>query len=271
MFDIIHFDFFQNAILGAVLSAIVCGIIGSYIVSRRIVFLSGGITHASFGGIGIALFLGMNPILGALLSAVLSVIIVSIIKGVNNRDDAAIAAIWALGMSVGVIFTTLTPGYNSGITSYLFGNILLVNMFDISLLLVYTLCLVIAFGCFYKHIVYSAFDENFARTRRYNPQATNRFMLILVAIGLVLSIRLVGIMLLMSLLTLPQMTMVRFTNNFKSITVGSIIISLSASIIGLFTTALFDKLPSSAVIIVILFVVYTISLIASYKYRQFSK
>ena len=122
--DLLQYGFFQHALLGSLLTAIACGIVGTYIVSRRLVFISGCITHASFGGLGLGFYLGMNPILMAMLFSVLSAFGVEwASKTQNVREDSAIAGIWSLGMALGVIFIFLTPGYAPNLSAYLFGNI----------------------------------------------------------------------------------------------------------------------------------------------------
>ena len=144
--DLLSFQFFQNALWASLLSAIVCGIIGAYIVVRRIVFISGGITHASFGGLGLGLYLGINPIVTACLTAVLSALGIEKLSQTNKlHEDSAIASIWALGMALGVLFMHLTPGYTTGLSSYLFGNILLVSSLDLIALLALAIVLTVLF------------------------------------------------------------------------------------------------------------------------------
>ena len=133
--DILTYDFMQRAIIACILSGISCGIVGSYIVARRMVFLSGGITHASFGGLGLALYLGINPTLGALVFAALSSVGIEFASRRGGmREDSAIGIMWSLGMAIGALFMSLRPGYASDLTSYLFGNILLVDKSDIVML-----------------------------------------------------------------------------------------------------------------------------------------
>ena len=135
MHELLAYDFFRNALLAALLAAISCGIIGTYIVSRRMVFISGGITHASFGGIGIGYYFGFNPILGAAGFAVLSALGIEYSsRRTEVREDSAIAILWALGMAIGIIFVFMTPGYAPNLMSYLFGNILTVSSIDILML-----------------------------------------------------------------------------------------------------------------------------------------
>lgn len=258
--DILQFQFFQNAVGAAVLTAIVCGLIGSYIVVRRIVFVSGGITHASFAGLGLGVYLGVNPIILAGVVAVLSALGIAQVGRVGQiREDSAIAGVWALGMALGVLFLTLTPGYTTGLSSYLFGNILLVTQQDLLFLGLFAVLMITVFARYYRTILYAMFDEDFARSRRLPVRTVNTMMLILVSIGLVAAIRLVGIMLLMSLLTLPQSIMSLFSSNLKHIILGSIGISLVANLLGLFVSYYWIAIPSGVSIVLILFLFMVIT------------
>ena len=125
LFDILQYSFFQNALLGSLFASIACGIIGTYIVTRRLVFISGGITHASFGGIGLGVYLGISPILSAAVFSILSAFGVEwLSKRRDMREDSAIAVFWTFGMAIGIIFSFLAPGFTPDLSSYLFGNIL---------------------------------------------------------------------------------------------------------------------------------------------------
>ncbi len=253
MFDILQHQFFQNALWAAALSALVCGIVGAYIVVRRIVFVSGGITHASFGGLGLGVYLGLDPILSAGVAAVASALgIGQLSRSSVIREDSAIAAVWSLGMALGALFIILTPGYATGLSSYLFGNILLVTHTDLIALGVCALVLLGVLAVAYRPIVYSMFDNDFAHTRGLRPQMWNTLMLVLVSISLVLSIRLVGIMLLMSLLTLPQSIVGLFTSSFRRLIVGSVLLGLVVNVSGLWLSYWLG-LPSGVLIILLLF------------------
>ncbi len=250
--DLLQYGFFQHALLGSLLTAIACGIVGTYIVSRRLVFISGGITHASFGGLGLGFYLGMNPILMAMLFSVLSAFGVEwASKTQNVREDSAIAGIWSLGMALGVIFIFLTPGYAPNLSAYLFGNILTVSTGDIIWIAVLSLLLIALFGLFLREIVYVAFDRDFAVTQGLPVKLIEYVMMFFIAVTIVLSIRLVGIMLLMSLLTLPQITVNLFTSDFKKIIFGSIAIGFLGCVAGL-VLSYFLNVPSGAFIILVL-------------------
>lgn len=258
MIDLLHYNFFQNALWGSLLTAIACGIVGTYIVSRRLVFISGGITHASFGGLGLGFYLGMNPILMAMLFSILSAFGVEwVSKTQNVREDSAIAGIWSLGMALGVIFIFLTPGYAPNLSAYLFGNILTIAMSDIIWIASLVGILIIFFGLFLRTIVYVAFDRDFAVTQHLPVKWVEYAMMCFIAVTIVLSIRLVGIMLLMSLLTLPQITVNLFTSDFKKIIWGSIAIGFAGCVAGL-VLSYYLNVPSGAFIILVLVVLFLV-------------
>lgn len=252
--SIFSYQFFQNALGASLLTAVICGLVGAYIVVRRIVFVSGGITHASFGGIGLGLYLGINPILSAAGAAVLAAFSIGkLSRSEGIREDSAIASVWALGMALGVLFMTLTPGYATSLPSYLFGNILLVTSGDLIALGALAFVLVLLFVLGYRRILYIAFDADFARVRGLRVELWERVLLLLVAVSLVLTIRSVGIMLLLSLLTLPQTTVGLFTSDFRQIIFGSIILSALANVGGLLLSYYVLSVPSGVLIILLLF------------------
>lgn len=244
--------------MAAVLASIACGIIGTYIVSKRIVFISGGITHASFGGIGIGYYFGFNPILGAMVFSVMSALgIEYMAKKTNVREDSVIAILWSFGMAVGIIFIFLTPGYSANLMGFLFGNILTVTHLNLYLLLALTVVIVAIFLMMYKTILFVAFDEQYARAAKLPVEKVNYMMITLVALTIVLNIRVVGIILVISLLTIPQTIANIFTKKFDKIILVSIFISLLGSFSGLFLSYYFN-IPSGAAIIffmVLLFII----------------
>jgi zinc transport system permease protein len=250
--DLLQYSFFQHALWGSLLTAIACGLVGTYIVSRRLVFISGGITHASFGGLGLGFYLGMNPILMALVFSVLSAFGVEwISRSQDIREDSAIAGVWSLGMALGVIFIFLTPGYAPNLSAYLFGNILTISTTDLWGMGILALLLVALFGLFLREILYVAFDRNFALTQGMPFRLIEYAIMFCIAVTIVLAIRLVGIMLLMSLLTLPQITINLLTSDFKKIMLGSIALGFLGCIVGLFLSY-YLNVPSGAFIILVL-------------------
>lgn len=252
MLELITYDFFRNALLGSLLTAIACGIVGTYVVARRLVFISGGITHASFGGLGLGFFLGINPVVMALVFSVLSALGVEwASKTQNVREDSAIAAVWSLGMALGVLFLFLTPGYSPNLSAYLFGNILTITATDIACIAALVAVLLLIALFYLREIIYVAFDNGFATTQQLPVKLIEYTMMILIAVTIVLSIRLVGIMLLMSLLTLPQMIVNQFTSDFRKIMYGSILTGFLACVLGL-VLSYYLNVPSGAFIILVL-------------------
>lgn len=249
--EIFHYTFFQNALFGSLLTCIACGIVGSYIVVRRLVFISGGITHASFGGLGLGFYLGVNPIASALFFSIASAFGVEwLSKKQGVREDSAIAAFWALGMALGIICIFLTPGYTPNISAYLFGNILTITTADIWFVGSFTLLITLFFLVYFKPILYTAFDYEFAKTQGIKVSLIEHLMMIAIAICIVATIRLIGIMLLMSLLTIPQMTANLFTHRFRNM----IFYSIGIGIVGCFSGLVFSfflNVPSGAAIIFI--------------------
>jgi len=267
MIELLSYEFFINAILAALFAAISCGIIGTYIVSRRIVFISGGITHASFGGIGIGYYLGINPIFGAAVFAVLSALGIEYTsRKTEVREDSAIAILWALGMAIGVIFIFITPGYAPNLMSYLFGNILTVTTTDLYLLAGLSLIIVLFYIMQFKNILYIAFDEEFARARRLPVNMIKYVMISLIALTIVFNIRVVGIILVISLLTIPQTIANMFVKRFIGIMMLSVVIAMIGTLTGLMLSYLFD-IPSGAAIIFFLVILFFLARIIKWIMR----
>lgn len=263
--------FFQNAVWTILLTSLLSAMIGTYIVSRKIVFISGGITHASFGGIGLAYFLGINPFLGAVVFAITTALGIEWISSKGKiREDSAIAILWSLGMALGIIFVFLTPGYTPNLMSFLFGSILSVDRFDLWILIAVVLLTALLFILLYRPIVYTAFDPEFSKTRGLPVFLIRNIMAILMALAIVLSIRVMGIILVLSLFTIPQNTALLFTNDFKRIVAGSILLSITGSLTGLLV-AYFLNIPGGAAIIFVLtiqfFLVKVFLLLRSSKNR----
>ena len=254
--ELFNYTFFQHALLGSLFASIACGIIGTYIVTRRLVFISGGITHASFGGIGIGLYTGISPILGAAIFSVLSAFGVEwLSKRKDMREDSAIAVFWTFGMAVGIIFSFLAPGFTPDLSTFLFGNILTITLSDIWMLAVLSLVLIGFFTCFLTTIIYIAFDREYARSQRIPVRLFEYILMMFIALTIVACLRMIGIVLVISLLTLPQMTSNLFTHSFKKIIFMSIGIGFMSCIGGLLLSYQL-QVPSGASIIFFSILVY---------------
>lgn len=256
--DIFNYHFFANAILASISIGIICGIIGTYVVSKRVVALSGAITHASFGGIGIAHFLGLNPFAGAMLFAISSSIAIQhwVNRGIV-REDAAIGVLWSLGMTVGVIFISITPGYTPNLMSYLFGNILSVSKELLISSGIMALVLIVIIAFMHRPIVYATFDSNYSKTQNIPTQKINLIMMIFVAITIVLTLKLVGIVLLISLVTIPPISAALLTSRYLTMTIYSSIIAVIGMTTGVIVSY-YTNLPPGAAIVTSLSLIYII-------------
>ncbi len=256
--SILQYDFVIKGFLGALFASITAGIAGTYIVSRRMVFLSGGITHASFGGIGIGYFAGINPVVGAAVFGILSALGVEYLSVRQKiREDSAIGIFWAFGMAVGIIFIYLTPGYTPNLMSYLFGSILTVTHNDLVALGTMSLILIVYFGIFYRTIIYISFDEAYARTYSRYVDLFKYITTSLIALTIVLNIRMAGVVLVISLLTIPPNIAMIFTKVYRKIVVWSIISGFIGTSIG-YVISYFAGIPVGATIIFTLVLIWII-------------
>ena len=254
--SIFQYEFLVKGLLGAIFASITAGLAGTYIVTKRMVFLSGGITHASFGGIGIGYFAGINPVVGAAIFSIFSALGVEYLSVKQKiREDSAIGIFWAFGMATGIIFIYLTPGYTPNLMSYLFGSILTVTYADIIALGVMSVLLILYFGIFYRTILYISFDELFARTYSQYVNVFKYITTSLIALTIVLNIRMAGVVLVISLLTIPPNIAMIFTKTYLKI----VILSVAAGFIGTaagYAISYFAGIPTGATIIFTLVLIW---------------
>ncbi len=257
--DLVQYGYLGNAFRAALLSGIACGLIGTYIVCRRMVFLAGGITHASFGGLGLAFYLGSDPIVGALLFAVLSALGIEWAGSRTRiREDSAIGIIWSIGMALGAFFMSLRPGYTSGdLAAYLFGSIVTVTDGDIAALAVLAAVLLAGAALWLRPVMYVAFDRDFARSRGIPTALVSYLMAALMALTIVLSIRIMGIVLLISLVTMPVAIANTLTRSFRRIAVAAPLIAVAGNVTGLVLSYEWEVPPGAAIIFML-----TVGLIA---------
>ena len=264
--NIFAYDFLVNAFVASILSGITCGIVGCYVVARRKVFLSSGITHASFGGLGIALYAGLNPIVGALLFAIISSVGIEYASRRGGvREDSAVGIIWSVGMAIGALFMSLRPGYATDLTSYLFGNILLVDNRDIVWLTLLTLFVVIGAIIWLRRIMFIAFDEDFARSQAVAVTAVSYLMAIIIAITIVLSIKVMGIILLLSLTTIPVVIANSLTKDYRKIAILSATIAVVGNIAGFLLSYHYDIPTGSCIIFILVLLLVGVKLLTLYR------
>jgi zinc transport system permease protein len=270
MLEVLQYEFMRNALIAGLLAAIACGIVGVYVVVKRVVFISGGIAHASFGGIGLGYFLGINPILGAMFFAIASALGMGLVtKRMRLPEDTAIGILWAMGMALGIIFISLTPGYAPDLFSYLFGNILTVPAFDLMLMLILDVIIITLVLLFYKEFLLLSFDEEFSTIAGVPTERLYLLLLCMIALTVVVLIRVVGIILVIALLTIPAALARQFTHSLKKMMLLSILAGAVFTFSGLWLSYLLD-LASGATIILVGGIVLSISFGVS-KLRHKSK
>ena len=257
--EIVHYSFFVNAAIAIILISVVAGIVGTYVVARRMLFITGGITHSSVGGLGLGMYLGISPLFTALIFALASAFgIEALSRGGRVREDSALAVVWTLGMALGIIFVYITPGYNVGLTGFLFGDILTVTKKDLVIYGIYVLFISLISLIYRKEILYTAFDRDFAIMRGVKVRLIEFCAIAVISLTVILTVRLIGIMLLLSFMALPQMTVEVFSRGYNKILLTSVLISAIGGLLGL-GVSVYMNLPTGATIVFILVLIYMLA------------
>jgi zinc transport system permease protein len=248
--------FVQNAISAGLLASLACGIMGTYVVVRRISFISGGIAHSILGGMGIAYFFGGQPLNGAIAAALLAALITGAVNlRAKEHEDTIISAIWSIGMAIGIIFIARTPGYGVDLMSFLFGNILMVSRADLAELACLDGAVLALVFLFYRQFRAVCYDEEFTRLRGVKTGAMYLLLLALIALTVVLLIQVVGIILVIALLTLPAAISGGWSRSLGQMMAWAVAISVAVTLCGLGVSYAAD-LPSGATIIILAGAVY---------------
>ncbi len=256
-----QYQFMQRALIAGLLVSVACGVIGTYVVIKRVVFISGGIAHTAYGGIGLGYFLGINPTLGAVVFSLLAAFGMGAVqRKTRQRADTVIGAMWAIGMAVGIIFIDLTPGYKADLMSYLFGSILAVPQGDLVMMGILNLVIVLMVAMFYKELLAISFDEDFATVENIPVNWMNMILLGMIALTVVMLMRVVGLIMVIALLTLPAAISAQFVRQMKSMMVLSSLLGMVFTTLGLFLSYFFN-LTSGATIILVAGVAYLLSLL----------
>lgn len=262
---LLSYTFIKHALLACILASVGCGVIGTYVVARRIGFMAGGIAHSVLAGMGIAYFLEGSPLLGALIAAIISGILIAWISlRWQQNEDILIAAFWSVGMAIGIIFISRTPGYSVDLMSYLFGNILLVSRLDLLLMFILDIVLIVIVMSYYKQFLATTFDEEFASLRGVNTEYFYILLLTLVALTVVLLIQIVGLILVLALLVLPAASASQFVHSIKHMMLLSIVLCLVSTTSGL-TLSFQPDLPAGATIIIMTAIIYIFSVVIGNK------
>ncbi len=258
----------QNAIVGSILASVACGVIGSYVVVKRIGYLAGGIAHSVLGGMGIAYYLSRPPIEGALVAALVFAMILGWVSlRLKQQEDTVIGALWAGGMAVGILFISQTPGYNIDLMSFLFGNILMISFDDLFWIAGLDVLILIIVFLFYKQFLAVSFDEEFARLRGMPVERFYLLFLVLVALTVVILIQIVGLILVIALLTLPAAISGHYVRSLN-------LMMLFATFLGMFFTmgglaiSYHPDLPPGPTIILVAGAFYLLSLVSARFWKK---
>ena len=263
MFEALSFQFFQNALLVAVLASIAAGVIGTYIVVKRMSLISGSIAHSAFGGLGIGYYFAFNPLIGGVIFSLISAISIAFMrKDAQGRLDTLLSFLWATGMAIGLVFIFLTPGYATDLFTYLFGNILLVSKFDLYTILILDIVILAVVYFMYNSFLAVTFDEEHSETRNLPVTFVNVVLFSLIALTVVATIRVVGIVLMIAILTIPAATANLFHRTVKKIMLTSALITLVASISGLFVAYYLD-FATGPIIVLIISAIYLLGIALS--------
>lgn len=262
MLEIFQYGFMRNALTAGLLVSFACGIIGTYVVINRIVFLSGGIAHAAYGGIGLGYFLGINPIIGAIVFSLGASLGMGMVhRKTGERSDTIIGVMWAIGMAVGIIFLDMSPGYKADLMSYLFGSILAVPTSDLIIMLVLNVIILVLVALYFKELQAISFDETFAFVVNVPVDRLYLMLVCLVGLTVVMTMRIVGLIMVIALLTMPPAIAGLFVKDMKRMMALSIVLSMLFTFVGLLLSY-YLNLTSGATIILVAGVSYFVSFIA---------
>lgn len=251
MLGILGFEFFRNALIAGLIASITCGIIGSYVVVKRLVSMSGGLAHAAFGGVGIGYFLGIDPFLGAAgFTLGIALFIGTIREKFGQYMETLVGVVWAAGMAVGILFIALTPGYAPELFGFLFGNILLIPTKDLFLMGILALVILVIVIAGFNQLMAVTFDEEYSRVMNLPVTALLLLLILLIALTVVVLLRVVGVILVIALLTIPPAIAREYAKDLKTMMALSVIAASVFTIGGLFLSYALD-VPSGATIILL--------------------
>jgi len=273
MFEVLQFEFMKNALMAGLLTSVICGIIGTFVVVNRIAFLAGGIAHAAYGGIGLAFFLGLPYIVGTLgFTLFAALIMAAVTLKAKERADTFIGVLWAGGMGLGVILLDLTPGYNVDLMSYLFGSILAVPKSDLWQMLIMCLSVGLIVIFFYNDFLAMSYDEEFAQLRGVPVKGLYFLLIGMIALSIVMIIRVVGLILVIALLTIPPYIAEKYAQSLRMMMLISTLLCCMFTMTGLWLSYIFN-LTSGATIIMVAVSAFFISFLVQHlkNKRLYSK
>lgn len=251
MIDALQLEFMRNALVAGLLASVICGIMGTLVVVNRIVFLSGGIAHAAYGGIGLAFYFGWPYLVGTIgFSLVAAIVMAAVSMKAKHRADTIIGVIWALGMALGIILLDLTPGYNVDLMSYLFGSILTVSKMDLLAMLAVGVLMTILVAAYYKELLALSYDEEFARIRGVPVKGLYFTLIGMLAVTIVMVIQVVGLILVIALLTIPPFIAEKHAKSLMQMMVGSSLLGAIFTFVGLWLSYTYNLTSGASIIMV---------------------
>jgi zinc transport system permease protein len=263
MIDFLQYDFMRSALASGVAASVLCGIIGIYVILNRIVFISDGIAHAAFGGIGLGYFLGLDPLAFGVLSAIVTAVGIGTVSSRSKvSEDTAIGVFLATGMAIGVMFMSMSRGYSKDLFGFLFGNILAVTWSDVEIILALTLVVMVLFALLYKEFLILSFDPIYGEAVGLPVRRLRLLLLCMVAFSVVVLIKIVGIIMVIALLTIPGTISRQHFRSLPAIMAGSILCGAVFVTVGLFISYQLD-VPSGATIILTAAAAFFVSTLAS--------
>lgn len=249
MIDALQFEFMRNALMAGILTSLICGVIGTLIVVNRLVFLSGGIAHSAYGGIGLAFYLGIPYMLGAIgFSFFAAMIMAGVSMRAKQRADTIIGVIWAVGMASGILLLDLTPGYNVDLMSYLFGSILSVPLSDLISMTCVGLLILVLVAYHFQDMLVMSYDEEFALVRGVPVKRLYYLLIGIVAITVVMVVQVVGLILVIALLTIPPYIAEKYTKSLIQMMLLSCILGMVFTVGGLWASYTLDLTSGAAII-----------------------
>ncbi|MCE5213130.1 MAG: metal ABC transporter permease [Methanobacterium sp.] len=259
MLEFLQYEFMQRAFLAAVLVSVACGAVGTYVVIKRIVSLSGAISHAAFGGVGLGYFFSLNPVIAAIPFSILAALSIGFARDkMKISEDTAIGILWSVGMALGIIFINLKSGYAPDLFSYLFGSILTVSTTDLYIMLVLDVIIIFLVYLFRREFLAVSFDEEFSKVVGLNSTYINMLLLALIALSIVVLIKVVGVILLIALLAIPAAIAKQYTYDIRKLMILSTILGVILTSLGLILSFIFN-LSSGATIVLVMAVAFLLS------------
>jgi zinc transport system permease protein len=259
MIEVLQFDFMRNALIAGVLVSIACGIIGTFVVINRIVFISGGIAHAAYGGIGLGYYFRFSPVLGAVIFSLIAALGMGLAqRKTRQRADTIIGVMWAIGMAIGIILIDLAGGYKADLMSYLFGSILAVSSQDLIVMLILDIAVIMLALLFYKELLAISFDETYATISNVPVDTIYLTLMAMVALTIVMMMRVVGLIMVIALLTMPAAISGHFVKGMNRMMIWASLLGMAFTTIGLWLSYWLN-LTSGATIILVSGIAYLLS------------